>query len=75
MEKLKHINTCVQYIRDKINDGFIMLLKIGTEFNVADIHTKCLAGKRFYDFKEKIMHGFGGDPENIERYIIIKEEE
>ena len=66
---LKHINTCIEYIRDSVNDRTIKLLTVASEFNVADIHTKCLIGKAYKNHRGKIMHGFNGDPANIHRYM------
>ena len=66
---LKHINICVNYIREKVNDSTIELLKIDTEYNVADTHTKNLSGMVFKNHRGKILNGFNNDPTNIHRYM------
>lgn len=68
-DNLKHINICVNYIREKVNDATIELKKIDTAFNVADIHTKCLSGSVFKNHRGKILKGFGGNPDNIHSYM------
>ena len=68
-DNLKHINICVNYIREKVNDSTIKLAKIDTVFNIADIHTKCLSGRIFKNHRGKVMKGFGGNPDNIHRYM------
>ena len=47
----------------------ISLIAIKSEFNVADIHTKCLAGKMFKNLRDKVMRGFGGDSKNIHQFM------
>ena len=52
-----------------INNGFIELRKVHTNFNCADIHTKNLAGKIFKSHRGKIMNGFGGKAANIHLHM------
>lgn len=68
-KKTNHINVSVQYLRDMINSGEIELLKILTDFNVADIHTKCLVGAIYKSHRRKLMEGFGGDAANLHRHM------
>ena len=67
--RTNHINVNIQYVREMINNRTIELRKIFTGYNVADLHTKSLAGHVFKNHRGKIMNGFGGDPANIHRYM------
>lgn len=52
-----------------MNSRVFKLLTVSSGLNVADAHTKCLSGKAFRNYRGKIMSGFGGDPDNIHRFI------
>ena len=54
-----------------INNRTIELRKIFSGFNVADMHTKCLAGSTFKNHRGKSMNGFGGETANIHRLMDI----
>jgi hypothetical protein len=68
-DNLKHINICINYIREKVNDGTVELKPIDTLYNISDIHTKCLTGTPFTNHRGKIMHGFNNNADNIHRYM------
>ena len=44
--KVKHINVKIHYIRELINSRVVELYFVPTEYNVADVLTKALAGDR-----------------------------
>jgi hypothetical protein len=45
-QKTKHIGIAYHFVREKVMEGFAVILKIGTHYNFADILTKPLTGER-----------------------------
>ncbi|KAL4591437.1 hypothetical protein LXL04_004402 [Taraxacum kok-saghyz] len=53
-ERTKHIENDVHFVRDKISDGVVKLIKIDTSENVADLFTKSLTIYKHNFFAEKL---------------------
>ena len=66
---LRHVNICVNYVRQMVNNRTVKLMSIKSEFNVADLHTKCLSGQIFKNHRNKIIYGFGGNANNIHQFM------
>jgi hypothetical protein len=58
--KVKHINLRIHYVREMIEKGFIELLFVPTDYNVADVLTKPLAEDKFTYFRDILMEGHKG---------------
>ena len=54
-QKSRHINIRYFFIKDRINDGDIILIHCPTERMIADFFTKPLQGKLFFKFRDVIM--------------------
>ena len=59
--KTKHINMRINYIRELINKRMVSLSFIPTEYNVADVLTKPLAGKSHNRHCNVLMFGHNGE--------------
>ena len=46
--RMRHLAVRLSYLQDKVNEGFTMLVHIGTNGNLADIGTKPLPAKIFH---------------------------
>ena len=57
---VKHINLRINFVREQIEGGFIKLLYINTEDNVADVLTKALTIEKHARFINVLMNGHGG---------------
>lgn len=57
---VKHINLRINFVREQIECGFIKLVYINTEDNVADVLTKALAIEKHAHFVNVLMNGHGG---------------
>ena len=44
---MKHVQTKCHFVRDLIVDGWVQVMKIVTEYNLADIFTKVLPVGKF----------------------------
>jgi hypothetical protein len=60
VQKTRHINMAINYIREQINARTISLTWIPTELNVADCLTKPLHYEPFMRHTDKLLHGHGG---------------
>ena len=70
--RTKHINMIINFIRDKINDHFIELHFVPSEYNVADILTKPLAKDSFTRHRDILMNGHKGvKPNNMFETAMI----
>jgi hypothetical protein len=58
--KVKHINICINFIRELILDGFLELHFVPTDYNVADVLTKALAIEQFEKLRDILMRGHSG---------------
>jgi hypothetical protein len=62
----------INFIRDKINDHFIELHFVPSEYNVADILTKPLAKDSFTRHRDILMNGHKGvKPSNMFETAMI----
>ena len=52
--KIKHVDVKYHYIRHKVLDGTVKLVKIPTDENIADIFTKPLAKPKFEYFQNAL---------------------
>ena len=64
-----HINTTINYIRERYNLGHIHLVKVASGFNVADIHTKNVPVQTHRNHRGKISRGFGNKLSNIHQLM------
>ena len=73
--KLRHIMTKINFIRECINHRVVNLVFIPTEYNVADMLTKPLPVDLYNRHRAKLMQGFEGqsveDYVNIENLLVI----
>jgi hypothetical protein len=60
VQKTRHINVAINYIREQINERTISLTWISTELNVADCLTKALHHTLFMRHTDKLLYGHGG---------------
>jgi hypothetical protein len=60
VQKTRHINVAINYIREQINARTISLTWIPTELNVADCLTKALHYNLFMRHTDKLLYGHGG---------------
>lgn len=58
--KVKHINMRIHFIREMIEEGFLELLFIPTDKNVADMLTKAIAERIFVLHRNVLLNGHGG---------------
>lgn len=58
--KVKHINLRIHYIREVIEAGLVELHFCPSEFNVADMLTKALAGPHFEALRDILFNGHKG---------------
>ena len=54
-KRTKHMNIRYFFVMDKIKNKEISLKHCGTESMIADYFTKPLQGKKFIEFRDKIM--------------------
>jgi len=55
-QRTKHIDQKYHFVREKVAAGNIILQKIKTDDNLADIFTKPLYKREFYNLKQYFMH-------------------
>jgi hypothetical protein len=53
--KSKHYLMLIQYIREQVKERFIQVNKIGGDKNLANMMTKILASKEYFDSVSQIM--------------------
>ena len=53
--KSKHIDTRYHFVREQVEKKTIVLKKIGTKDNLADVFTKPLDSKQFYAITDNFM--------------------
>ncbi|CAH9146636.1 unnamed protein product [Cuscuta epithymum] len=58
-DRTKHIDVRFHYIRDIVEKGIIKLEKIPSEFNPADMGTKCLPVEKFVSCQKILNFDFG----------------
>jgi hypothetical protein len=70
-KRTKHINVRYFFIKDKVESGEVTIEHCGTNDMLADYFTKPLQGKKFKEFRDRIM-GFVpvGGPEVVEPVIL-----
>lgn len=58
--KCRHFNRDINYVRQCVDMGIIILKKIDTEENPADLLTKLSTAVKTAKFTENLLHGMGG---------------
>ncbi|GJT64989.1 hypothetical protein Tco_1016469, partial [Tanacetum coccineum] len=52
--RAKHINVCYHFIKEQVENGFVELYFVWTEYQLADIFTKAFPRERFNFLIEKL---------------------
>ena len=69
--RVKHINLKINFIREMILRGFVVLHFVPTAYNVADIFTKPLDPPTFERLRDVLMNGHGGVEPCFDTHTVL----
>ena len=55
-DRMKHVDRRHFFVREKIEDGELVVPYVRSEANLADFFTKPLSGARFFELRDRIMN-------------------